>query len=243
MIIPRRFHGPDESGNGGWSAGALAAELLAATGAPAASTVEVTLRRPPPLDRELPVVRDEDVARLLDDLADDAVVAEARLRQDGDAGSDLPTLPAVAYAEAAAAEGLFRGLADHPFTGCFACGPDRAPGDGLRIFPGSVPGADDAGVEHLVAATWTPAEDVDLPTTWAALDCSGGWAGDIGAGRLMVLGRITAQVLRVPDPGERLVVTGGLHGVEGRKTATSATLRDEAGAILGRAAHTWIAIS
>jgi hypothetical protein len=35
--------------------------------------------------------------------------------------------------EATARYPLYQG---HPFPTCFTCGPDRAPGDGLRIFPG-----------------------------------------------------------------------------------------------------------
>jgi hypothetical protein len=60
----------------------------------------------------------------------------------------------------------------HPFPGCFVCGPNRAPGDGLRIFPGMVAASD------AVAALWTP--DATLCDArgrvapeflWAALDC------------------------------------------------------------------------
>ena len=46
VMIPRRFNGPPDSGNGGYSCGVVAALL----DAPA---VEVTLRAPPPLEREL----------------------------------------------------------------------------------------------------------------------------------------------------------------------------------------------
>ncbi len=63
---------------------------------------------------------------------------------------------------------------DHIFPTCWVCGPDRAPGDGLRLFPGAVPGAPD----NLVAAPWTPREDLDdgsghvaTEQVWAALDC------------------------------------------------------------------------
>ena len=42
---------------------------------------------------------------------------------------------------AQAADAMLRpppGRVDHPFPRCFACGPDRDEGDGLRIFPGPV---------------------------------------------------------------------------------------------------------
>ncbi len=82
----------------------------------------------------------------------------------------------------------YPGLRSHPFPGCFACGTDRAEGDGLRIFPGPVPGRADT-----VASLWVPhtslavrgdvvdrgVERVGVPTTWAALDCVGGWSEDL----------------------------------------------------------------
>lgn len=62
-----------------------------------------------------------------------------------------PAVPAlVSMAEAEAAAGGARYFADTLFPTCFGCGMSRAPGDGLRIFPGPVPGRD------LWAAPWTP---------------------------------------------------------------------------------------
>ena len=48
----------------------------------------------------------------------------------------------------------YPGLGNHPFPTCFACGPDRAEGDGLRIFPGPVGGA--SGDRGYVASLWVP---------------------------------------------------------------------------------------
>jgi hypothetical protein len=76
---------------------------------------------------------------------------------------------------------------------------------------------------------------------WAALDCIGGWAGDM-EGRRMVLGRMTARVDRLPTAGRPHVVVGGARGPEGRKTFTASTLYDEEGQIVGSAEHTWIAV-
>jgi hypothetical protein len=53
------------------------------------------------------------------------------------------TMPGTASpAEAPAAAGRYPLSQSHPFPTCFTCGPDRAPGDGLRIFPGPLPGGD-----------------------------------------------------------------------------------------------------
>ena len=233
LTVAARFRGPDDSGNGGWVSGALAARL------PAGVPVEVTLRRPPPLDRPLPVEVSAGGVRLLDDAVADAreaaVVGEARVVED-----DLPTLGVVSAADARAAEAGYHGHREHPFPGCYACGPDREVGDGLRIFPGPVAGLPDDNV----AATWRPAADVDLPQVWAALDCPGGWAaGRLGlADRPMVLGRMTAVVETVPESGVELVVVGTVLAREGRRTMTATTLRRTDGTVLGRAKHTWITL-
>ena len=59
LLIPSRFRGPASSGNGGWSAGALA-ELLdhdcPDDHAAAWPTVRVPLRLPTPLTQPMPVV-------------------------------------------------------------------------------------------------------------------------------------------------------------------------------------------
>jgi hypothetical protein len=126
----------------------------------------------------------------------------------------------VSPATAAEAEARYLGHRSHPFPTCFACGPRRRVGDGLRIFAGPVaPGdADDARV----AATWTPYESA-VPIAWAALDCPGGWASDL-EGRPSVLGRMTAELRSLPRTSERYVVVGELRGIDGRKTVTAATI-------------------
>jgi len=68
LIIPARFNGPSDSGNGGVAAGRLARFL------PSDATVQVTLRVPPPLDQPMRVEQDEISVRALDG---DTLVAEA----------------------------------------------------------------------------------------------------------------------------------------------------------------------
>jgi len=159
--------------------------------------------------------------------------------------------------EAHAAMASYSGLTSHPFPTCFACGTGREPGDGLRIFPGRVSdAAGDDGTSHpRVAATWTPdptvAEDyhayadarprASLPVTWAALDCVGGWAGDLEE-RLMVLARMTARLDSLPVIGEEHVVVGMGRGQEGRKTWTSSTMYDADGRVVASAEHLWVAV-
>lgn len=237
LTVPAARCGPPRSGNGGWTAGALAARLLDGAGGPDVAPVTVRLHRPPPLDRPLPVTTPADdpgALVLLDDDAD-APVATAR------AGALAAAPPApVDVAAAALAEQRYAGLAHHPFPGCFACGPARQDGEGLRIFPGPV-------AEGRVAATWVPhpalaEDDLTLPTavTWAALDCPGGWSSDL-EDRPMVLGEMTAVVLRAPRAGVRHVVVGEHRRTEGRRTWTAASLWDGED-LVGHAEHVWVAI-
>jgi len=176
---------------------------------------------------------------------DGAVVLAARLVEQAPAPVD--PVPA---SEAAAARERYAGAHSHPFGTCFSCGPERAEGDGLRIFPGEV-----APGEHgrrRVASTWTPhpshadpdgtGPDVaSLPVTWSALDCIGGWSSDL-LERPMVLGRITARVEALPVVGEEHVLVGEQVGSQGRKTFTAASLVDPDGRTLATVEHVWIAV-
>lgn len=244
LVVPARFCGPPSSGNGGWSAGAIAAYDGPGDHAEPRPAVTVSLHAPPPLDAPLRVHREDDgfVATY-----DERPVLTARSATRG-----VDDVPAVSPSEARAAEASYAGLRSHPFPTCFACGTGRAPGDGLRIFPGRV---SDHDGRARVAATWTPdptvAEDyhayVDehprtaLPITWAALDCVGGWAGDLEE-RLMVLARMTARVDALPAIGEEHVVVGLGGPQEGRKTWTSSTIYDADGRVVASAEHLWIAV-
>ncbi|MER5333305.1 hypothetical protein [Micromonospora sp. NPDC002717] len=216
MIIESRHNGPPGSGNGGWSAGVFAA----ASGAP--GPVEVTLRRPPPLETLLTLVDGE--VRDPEGL----VVAQVRPTEDPRA-----VVPPVDLPAARAASAAYPGLVDHPFPGCYVCGPDRL--DGLRIFPGRLP-------DGRTAAPFRAPGSVTPATVWAALDCPGGWAV-IAPGRPYVLGRIAAVVAALPEPGDECVVTGAMVGGEGRKALVHTSLYAPDGTLLAWARATWIAVA
>lgn len=226
LVVERRYCGPTASGNGGYVSGLLALRVGADAGGSAAV---VTLRVPPPLETPLATVADGDGAVRL--LHGDTLVAEAARSR-----IEVDPVPPVAVGRAEAAEASYEGLVTHPFPRCFVCGPQRAPGDGLRLFPGRL---DDGRT----ACTWTVAPDLGgrAEMVWAALDCPGGWTADI-VGRPMVLGRMTAQVHDLPAGGDRCVVVGRLLGVEGRKSWTASTVYGPEGRELGRAHATWIAL-
>lgn len=226
MIIDERHRGPAKSGNGGYVAGRVAHPLVGGTG----SGAEVTLKAPPPLHRPLALVPEDDGVVLRDG---DTVIATA-VRADA---ADLTTIEPVSYAEATEASASYPGHAFHPFPTCYACGTGNA--DGLHIFPGAVTPSPEGHTR--VAAPWLPPADVDEAVVWAALDCVGGWAGDL-TDRLMVLGRMTASVSHVPSPDEPCVVMGRAVDAQGRRTFTGASIHTGSGVLVGRASHIWVTV-
>ena len=214
ITITRRYRGPVNSGNGGYTAGRLAAFVD--------GPAEVTLRLPPPLDRPLTVVREDGLVRLLDG---EALVAEA---QPGAPELEPPPPPSVAEAEVA-------GAAYVPFGGdfaeCFSCG--FRPDDGLCIHARPIAGGD------LHAAPWT-ATEVSPEVIWAAIDCSGAYAvGGPGRGEV-VLGRMAAEIVRLPEEGERCIVIAWPLGEDGRKLYAGTALFAAGGERLAVARQTWI---
>ena len=226
MRIARRFRGPPDSGNGGYVAGMLAREL-------GSSNVLVTLHHPPPLERDLDLGGDGVTAWLKDG---EAVIATAEKHMLAIETSSPPSL-----SEAEVAESGYTGFRTHAFPGCFVCGPERSPGDGLRTFAG----ASGAGQ---VAAVWHPDESlldssgaVRPQFVWAALDCPGYWAVAAKAG-IAVLGRFAAIIHADPFPCEPHVVTGWPIRSDGRKHLAGTAIYDGRGQLLAAAEATWITL-
>jgi hypothetical protein len=235
LVIPSRFCGPPASANGGVTAGLLAAWFE--------PPVEVTLRRPPPLDHPLTVARGDDLVMLRDG---DELVAEARPL--GALPIEVPSAVTVEEARAASARGPTVLHPDwHPFPTCFVCGPGRRPGDGLRIFPGPVRG------REVMAAPWVPgvelaADDgrVREEFVWAALDCPSSFVMYLGRDDRpeapYVLGRLAVRIDARPHAGQELVAMAWPLGVDGRKLFSGSALVDERGNLLAVARATWIRV-
>jgi hypothetical protein len=227
FVIPARFRGPAQSGNGGWTSGHLA-QLV--DGALEGGAVTVRLRTPPPLDTEMAVSRGDDGTVELWDgqiLVAQAFPAEAL---------DATALPQpVAFAEAEAAGATYEGLRSHPFPTCFACGTQRDPTDGLRLQTGLLPHH-----QTLRAAAWTPRESAP-ELVWAALDCPGGWASGI-AEREIVLATMTASIVALPEVGEPHVVMAWPRGQDGRKHYSETCLYATGGRLLAQADAVWISV-
>lgn len=224
FVVPARFCGPPESGNGGWVSGHLA-QLVPTT--PERPAVRVRLCTPPPLERPMRVRTGPDGAR---DLLDGELLVASAAPATPPCRDDLA--PPVRYPRALEAGAAYAGLTEHPFPTCFSCGTGRG-SEALRLRPGRV---GEAGVH---AAAWLPTE-VSPEIVWAALDCPGAWALGVG-GRPMVLGTMTALVLALPESHrEHVVMAWGLGG-EGRafRCGTALYAGEQ---LLASAQATWVTV-
>jgi len=220
IIIDRRYRGPADSGNGGYVCGRLASYIQ--------GPATVRLKSPPRLEAELHVRRNATGLALLDGAQ---VVAEAR-------PADL-----AAFAEAVRASRRYRGYRSHPHPSCFVCGPDRAPADGLRLFPGRLP------QQPIVAAPWIPdaslvgaAGSVKSEFLWAVLDCPGAFSFEWAPDGTVLLGEMTACVDQTVQTAAEYVVIGWELEREGRKHHTGTALFDTAGICIAKARATWLEV-
>jgi hypothetical protein len=237
VLVARRFRGPTTSANGGYIAGRLAAL--------APFPVTVRLLKPPPLETDLEAVERGGRIELR---RGEVVVAEAR---PADAVDLVPPI-APSYEEAAEATARYAGFSKHFAPECFVCGPARSPGDGLRLFAGSLAHAgnhaidDSVHPEAGVAAPWTPDASLDagdgcaaLEFLWSALDCPGylAIAGDM---RAMLLGELTAHVRRRVRIGEPCRVVGWSIHSSGRKHEAGTAVYGADGDVCAIARALWI---
>lgn len=218
IVIDPHYSGPPGSANGGYTCGLVASFID--------GPAEVTLRRPPPLGRPLRVEQTDGRVELFDG---DALVAEGK---QATVEIDVPAPVTLADAEEAARG--YPGFETHAFPNCFVCGPDREPGEGLRVFAGRVAGRD------VYASPWTPAESRP-ELAWAALDCPGAFAVGFPERGETLLGRLAARVDRLPATGEPHVVMAWPLGEDGRKLYAGTALLTADGEPIARARATWIA--
>ena len=228
FVISSRYCGPPKSGNGGYVCGRVAAAI----GGGAA----VRLMAPPPLETELRLEKSEGAAKLLHG---SIVIAEAKA-----ASVDLAPPRTPSYAQAQAATGAYLGFSRHPFPRCFVCGPERAAGDGLRIFPGRV------GSDGLVASPWIPdaslidgSDAVGPEFVWAALDCTSGFATlPIAEDKAIVLGELSARIDGSVLPHEKCVLVGWPLHIDGRKRYAGAAVFGSSGELVALGRATWIEV-
>src|SRR5262245_31699339 len=227
VVIERRFNGPPDSGHGGYVCG-LVARLVG-------NPTQVTLRRPPPLDRPLSVR--PWATGGVEVMDGDTVVAQGVSQL-----LEVTVPEPVTFEDAQTAARGYPGFAEHSFPTCFACGPLRPEGDGLRIFPGQV--------RDMLAAPWVPhpslADEEDRVSPeflWAALDCPSGWAvlcGPGTGGRPILLGQLTVHVMGSIRSLERCVVGGWMIHAEGRKGVVGAAVWTDSGRLVAAGKAVWV---
>lgn len=228
ITIPSRFHGPPNSGNGGYVCGIIARQLN--------TPCAVRLKAPPPLETELQLAGDQYSARLLDG---EAVIGQGSTTE---LDLEVPEPPSLEQARAAASH--FLGFSYHPFPACFVCGPQRQPGDGLCLFPGPVAGTD------MIATPWHPdpglADDdgnVRTEFLWAALDCPGAFVQmPRPEGTGIVLGELAAEVQARAPAGHTYIVCAWPLGRDGKKLYSGTAIFSETGELIARARAIWIDI-
>tara|TARA_R110000868_G_scaffold143879_4_gene362595 strand:- start:6574 stop:7269 length:696 start_codon:yes stop_codon:yes gene_type:complete len=226
LTIEPRFCGPLNSGNGGYVCGLLANYVD--------FTAEVTLQKPPPLSTEMDIVVDQKKLQLMH-LGE--TIASVKL------GSvDFEAPPAPDFNMALEASKSYIGFIEHPYPYCFVCGPKRESPDALCIFPGKTSAA------NTIAAPWVPDKvlsdgdgNVKNEFVWSALDCPGGIVV-LEKSKLILLGRMTAQVKHKIEIGEKCVVIGWLKGQEGRKFFSGTAIYTESKGLCAVASAIWIDI-
>ena len=227
--IAARFRGPVGTGNGGYVAGRAAALL-------GDGPVEVTLRRPVPLDTRLIVARNGARVTVVD--AEGNLIVEAR-----PATLELvhPAPPTRQQAEAAT-RWFLASPYSHSTGLCFVCGTALVEGFGLRVFSGKVEGR-----PGISAALWrpdagfAPGGRVAPEFLWAALDCAGAFAFTLGEQPMRtLLGQLTAELHGEVEAGEPCIVFGWQIAREGGKLHAGTAIFGADGGLRGLARALWV---
>ena len=225
LTVAAQYCGPRTSANGGYFAGLMAAQ--------APHGLAVRLLRPPPLDTEMTVL----------DLPDGKLevrLGELLIAEAAPAKLELTVPDPPGYLEVIDASRSYSGFTAHRFPTCFVCGPQRARGDGMRIFAGPIP------LRDVVAAPWMPDASLDRGDgkvrpefMSAALDCPG-YFSICSDDRMLLLGQLTSRIDRLVHIGEACSVVGWQLGGSGRKFEAGTAIFDGDGELCGRARAVWI---
>jgi len=228
--IAKRYCGPPQSGNGGYSCGLLGKQIEGPS--------KVRLHVPPPLDSDLTIEKNAGSWLLKQG---EQLIGTAMAAQQDIVPPQPPSLE-----QARAARKNYRGFGEHSFPHCFVCGTGREQGDGLRLFTGNISG------EDMVACDWEPTADlpdsngqVKVEFIWSALDCPSYFALNIPVDpdAVCLLGEMTASIDK-PVPGDQpLIVYAWKRSIEGRKHYSAAALCTAQGEVLARAEHLWIRLN
>lgn len=229
LIIDSHYNGPPDSGNGGYTCGLIDAytDYLC----------EITLRKPVPLNSNLEVHSVDSGHEIK---WGEELIATAR---PGDL-SGMPIPEYISFEQATAASRSYIGNTQRTaYPTCFVCGEDREQGQGLHIFAGRLENT------NLYASPWVPDEQltdkagwVRPEFVWAALDCPGAYASLGDRARPILLGRMTAQILKPLKPNSKCVVMAWLIERDGRKSWSGTALFDHTGELVGKARAIWFEV-
>lgn len=234
ITIGDRFCGPPNSANGGYCAGKLASFLE--------GDVRVKLLAPPPLETALEVEHQGGEAKLLHQ--EKLVAAAEQIQLQWEEPPQL--LPSAT--EIDAHQSQCRAFNAHPFPGCFVCGPERQPFDGLCIYPGPLG-------QGICGATWSPGADcigaekeaVDLPFVWAALDCPSSFPllepEDNQRLAPMVLASLAVSINTPLRANRTYRILSWAKSVEGRKGFSRAMIFDTEDQAIAYSEALWISLN
>ncbi|MCX2981552.1 hypothetical protein EYC98_11835 [Halieaceae bacterium IMCC14734] len=229
VIIPSRFNGPPQSGNGGYTCGLLASYIDGAA--------TVRLHAPPPLEKPMQLRQLQ--SGLVDLHDEDTLIGTANAAP---WQLDIPAAPSLE--DARRGQQAFCAYDNHFFPHCFVCGPARAVEDGLCLHPGPV---DDW---NLLACAWQPAAnllDGDGMLTpeiiWSALDCPGYFAAAGKEQPPSLLGELTGTIFaKVAGAEELIVFSWPLGPAEGRKRRGATAIANQQGEVLAASQSLWIEV-
>lgn len=230
MVIHERFRSFSTRALGGYVGGVLAKAI--------GNSVEVRFLKPVMIGARLDLERLNRGQAVLRD--SQSPVAEATAMK-----LDMEPPAVVGPAEAKAASRSYPGFAYPLVSGCFGCGPSRAEGDGLRVFPGWIP------ERSMVAAVWLPhasVADVEghvwTEAIWSALDCPAVWAliatTPTDSENRVVTGTCVVEIIEPVMLGEEYVVLGWPLGTDGRKLLAGAAVMSRGGDLHALAKHTCV---
>lgn len=228
LVFSSRFNGPPNSANGGYACGRISDYIK--------GPVSVRLHAPPPLDKELQVVRDGPQWFIRDG-------EQVLLSAQSSAQLEL-SVPRCPSAEALTqASALSISSEQHIFPHCFVCGTERKPDEALCLHVGPCEGS-----QHgLQAGYWQVHETFEgddgliAPRyLWSALDCPSAYAVDIKLGILFLLGSLEGQIYSRPAIGERCRVLAWPLSRDGRKHYAATAIFGAEGQLHALSKATWI---
>jgi acyl-coenzyme A thioesterase PaaI-like protein len=227
--LPRDWCGPDGIGQGGVTAGLVAADLLD-------GPVEVRLHAPAPLDTDMDIRRDDAGQRTL-------IATPGRLiataRRVGAVGGTPP--PGIDLDSARSVTGALSHR--NVFGRCLICGHERE--DSLRVWPGPRPDAGPGVATAFEVPAQFRADDGTLatPFVFGALDCTSGFAvlHDSDAA-VAITGTMQVQLERPVPADLPVIATAQVAGRGGRTWLVDAALRSAGGRVLATAHVIWVEI-